>query len=105
MKMIGYTGHSKRTITLSDTFPNSTVSNVSCTNFEILSAAASYMHPLEFVLTDSVPKSAAPLLLGSHPVTLWLWHFLANLYTVNSHSGYHLPFLPSNENHDYHHYR
>ena len=63
------------------------------------------MHPLEFVLTDSIPKSAAPLLLGSHPVTLWLWHFLANLYTINSHSGYHLPFLPSNENHDYHHYR
>ena len=68
-------------------------------------AAASYMHPLEFVLTDSIPKSVAPLLLGSHPVTLWLWHFLANLYTINSHSGYHLPFLPSNENHDYHHSR
>ena len=67
--------------------------------------AASYMHPMEFVLTDSIPKSAAPLLLGSHPVTLWLWHLLANLYTINSHSGYHLPFLPSNENHDFHHYR
>ena len=63
------------------------------------------MHPLEFVLTDSIPKNVAPLLLGSHPVTLWLWYFLANLYTINSHSGYHLPFLPSNENHDYHHYR
>ena len=63
------------------------------------------MHPLEFFLTDSIPKSVAPLLLGSHPVTLWLWHFLANLYTINSHSGYHLPFLPSNENHDYHHHR
>ena len=67
--------------------------------------AASYMHPLEFVLTDSIPSRIGPLILGSHPVTIWIWHVIINLYTINSHSGYHLPFLPSNENHDYHHYR
>ena len=63
------------------------------------------MHPLEFVLTDSIPSRIGPLILGSHPVTIWIWHVIINLYTINSHSGYHLPFLPSNENHDYHHYR
>ena len=26
-----------------------------------------------------------------------------NFYTLNNHSGYHLPFLPSSESHDYHH--
>ena len=67
--------------------------------------AASYMHPLEFVLTDSIPSRIGPLIFGSHPVTIWIWHIIINLYTINSHSGYHLPFLPSNENHDYHHYR
>ena len=67
--------------------------------------AASYMHPLEYFISDSIPNRVAPLLLASHPVTIWIWHFLANLYTINSHSGYHLPFLPSNENHDFHHKR
>ena len=87
--------------------------------------AASYMHPFEYFISDSIPNRVAPLLLASHPVTIWIWHFLANLYTINrylknyilktrfkfqlflihSHSGYHLPFLPSNENHDFHHKR
>ena len=67
--------------------------------------AASYMHPLEFFLTDSIPSRIGPFLCKSHPVTLILWHFYINLYTLNSHSGYHLPFLPSNENHDFHHKR
>ena len=70
-----------------------------------ISTAASYMHPLEFVITDSIPTRLGPLICGSHPVTIWIWHIMINLYTINSHSGYHLPFLPSNENHDYHHYR
>ena len=26
-----------------------------------------------------------------------------NSYTLNNHSGYHLPFLPSSESHDFHH--
>ena len=43
--------------------------------------------------------------LKTTPVTIWIWHIVANMFTINSHSGYHLPFLPSNENHDYHHKR
>ena len=68
-------------------------------------SAASYMHPLEFILTDSIPNRLGPLLCGSHPITICIWHIVINAYTINSHSGYHLPFLPSNENHDFHHKR
>jgi len=70
-----------------------------------VSLAASYMHPFEFVISDSIPNRIGPLICGSHPVTIWIWHIVANMFTINSHSGYHLPFLPSNENHDYHHKR
>ena len=63
------------------------------------------MHPLEFVVSDSIASGIGPLICGSHPVTIWLWHLAINLYTLNSHSGYHLPFMPSNEYHDFHHAR
>ena len=63
------------------------------------------MHPFEFILTDSIPNRLGPILCGSHPITINLWYIIINLYTLNSHSGYHLPFLPSNENHDFHHKR
>ena len=63
------------------------------------------MHPFEFVISDSIPNRIGPLICASHPVTIWIWHIVANMFTINSHSGYHLPFLPSNENHDYHHKR
>ena len=48
--------------------------------------AASYMHPFEYFISDSIPNRVAPLLLASHPVTIWIWHFLANLYTINRYS-------------------
>ena len=63
------------------------------------------MHPFEFVISESIPNRIGPLICASHPVTIWIWHIVANMFTINSHSGYHLPFLPSNENHDYHHKR
>ncbi len=34
---------------------------------------------------------------------MWLWISTAVFSTLISHSGYHLPFLPSSEAHDYHH--
>merc|ERR1712200_34331 len=44
-----------------------------------------------------------PLLFASHVSVAWLWFTLALLNTLNSHSGYHLPFLSSSEAHDFHH--
>lgn len=42
-------------------------------------------------------------MMGSHVATAWLWFSLAILSTLNAHSGYHLPFFPSPEAHDFHH--
>jgi methylsterol monooxygenase len=43
------------------------------------------------------------LICGSHIATMYLWTTLAILNTLNAHSGYHFPFFPSPESHDYHH--
>ncbi len=44
-----------------------------------------------------------PLILGSHLSLSWLWFTIATLSTLNSHSGFHFPFFPSPEAHDFHH--
>lgn len=62
-----------------------------------------YAHPLEHVLSNMMPAVMGPMLLGSHLSTTSLWYCLAFLSTNISHSGYHLPLLPSPEFHDYHH--
>lgn len=41
--------------------------------------------------------------MNSHLFTYWFWLTIAVFSTITAHSGYHLPFLPSNEFHDYHH--
>ena len=56
-----------------------------------------YCHPIEHVFSNLLPPAVGPLLLGSHVATAWLWFCLALISTLNSHSGYHLPFFPSPE--------
>ncbi|XP_076048659.1 fatty acid hydroxylase domain-containing protein 2-like [Oratosquilla oratoria] len=68
-----------------------------------MSVTAIYTHPVEHVLANLLPIFCGPLLMGSHIATMWLWISLATLNTLNSHSGYHLPFFPSPEAHDFHH--
>ncbi len=41
--------------------------------------------------------------MSSHISTSWLWYSMAILRTLNDHSGYHMPFFPSPEAHDFHH--
>lgn len=36
---------------------------------------------------------------------IYYWYAVATVVTILQHSGYHLPFLPSPEFHDYHHAR
>lgn len=71
--------------------------------------ASIYCHPLEHFLVNLIPVASGPLLLGdylgNHLVSVWLWVFLATFSTTVAHSGYHLPFLPSPEAHDFHHSR
>jgi len=62
-----------------------------------------YSHPLEHLLSNLIPVAFGPFLFGSHIATAWLWFTMGLLNTLNSHSGYHLPFFPSPEQHDFHH--
>jgi len=62
-----------------------------------------YAHPIEHVFSNMLPPVAGPLLMGSHFATALLFFVLALGSTTISHCGYHFPFLPSPEAHDFHH--
>ncbi|KAK5918262.1 hypothetical protein CgunFtcFv8_003041 [Champsocephalus gunnari] len=64
-----------------------------------------YAHPLEHMISNMLPVALGPVLLGSHVTTTAMWYSLALISTTISHCGYHLPFLPSPEFHDFHHLR
>lgn len=64
---------------------------------------AVYCHPLEHFLCNMLPVAFGPYFMGAHLVTTTLWFTVASLNAVATHSGFHLPFLPSPEAHDYHH--
>ncbi|XP_074467093.1 fatty acid hydroxylase domain-containing protein 2 [Sebastes fasciatus] len=64
-----------------------------------------YAHPLEHMISNMLPVALGPVILGSHLATTCMWYCLALVSTTISHCGYHLPFLPSPEFHDFHHLR
>uniref|UniRef100_A0A1B0ESI0 Putative fatty acid hydroxylase domain-containing protein 2 isoform x2 n=1 Tax=Lutzomyia longipalpis TaxID=7200 RepID=A0A1B0ESI0_LUTLO len=68
-----------------------------------ISVTAVYCHPIEHIFSNLLPPFLGVLIMGSHVATAWLWFSLAILSTLNAHSGYHLPFFPSPEAHDFHH--
>ena len=68
-----------------------------------VAVTAIYCHPLEHICSNLLPPFLGVFVLGSHIATAWLWFGLAILSTLNAHSGYHLPFFPSPEAHDFHH--
>ena len=68
-----------------------------------IAVTAMYCHPVEHILSNLIPPFLGVFILGSHVVTAYLWFTLAVLNTLNAHSGYHLPFFPSPEAHDFHH--
>ncbi|XP_057665508.1 fatty acid hydroxylase domain-containing protein 2 isoform X2 [Diorhabda carinulata] len=68
-----------------------------------IAVTAIYCHPIEHIFSNLLPPFLGIFLMGSHVATSWLWFTLAILSTLNAHSGYHLPFFPSPEAHDFHH--
>ncbi|PIK40907.1 hypothetical protein BSL78_22239 [Apostichopus japonicus] len=68
-----------------------------------VAAMAVYAHPLEHVLANMLPAILGPIIMGSHYATLCMWVAFALTVSQIQHSGYHLPFLPSPEAHDFHH--
>ena len=59
----------------------------------------------EHFVSNLLPAGMGPVLCGSHMVATWTWYTLVITVTLNSHCGYHFPFLPSPEAHDFHHLR
>jgi len=68
-----------------------------------ISMISMYVHPVEHVVSSILPVFLGPFVMGSHFANLLLWSCIAISSTQISHSGYHLPFLPSPEAHDFHH--
>ena len=58
---------------------------------------------VEHFVSNLLPAGLGPVVCGSHVTTMWIWYTIITLITLNSHSGYHFPFLRSAEAHDYHH--
>jgi sterol desaturase/sphingolipid hydroxylase (fatty acid hydroxylase superfamily) len=65
--------------------------------------ASIYAHPLEMLVANLMPLAAGPIICGSHIGTAMLWYIIATFSTTVAHCGYHMPFLPSPEAHDFHH--
>ncbi|XP_038056605.1 fatty acid hydroxylase domain-containing protein 2-like [Patiria miniata] len=61
------------------------------------------VHWLEHAVANLAPMAAGPLIAGSHVATTWFWLTIGTFSSLLAHSGYHLPFLPSTEAHDFHH--
>jgi sterol desaturase/sphingolipid hydroxylase (fatty acid hydroxylase superfamily) len=72
--------------------------------------AAEYAHPAETFLLG-IGTLLGPLFYAKHMVTLWIWLFFRLLETVEDHSGYDVPWNPTNlipfwggaVHHDFHH--
>ena len=72
-----------------------------------VSITSSYCHPLEHLIVNLLPIATGPLLLGNlygnHLALEWLWVTIAVGNTTIAHCGFHFPFFPSSEAHDFHH--
>ena len=66
--------------------------------------ATFYCHPLEQVVVNQGGLLLGPALVGAHLSTAWLFWTVGIVSTMLAHSGYHFPFLPSPQSHDYHHH-
>lgn len=62
-----------------------------------------HAHPVEHVIANLMPPYLGVFIAGSGLKFAWFWFAFALIFTSNSHSGYHFPFLPSAEAHDFHH--
>lgn len=62
--------------------------------------AATYAHPIEFILGNVAPIASGPMLLNAHPYSAYFWFAMALLSTCKGHSGYN--FLNA-QTHDVHH--
>lgn len=70
-----------------------------------------FANPVEDALANIMPTIIGAFVMGSHPITLFLWVILRVWETVDSHSGYLFKFSPFHQfswqggadRHDFHH--
>ncbi|XP_031208192.1 fatty acid hydroxylase domain-containing protein 2 [Mastomys coucha] len=62
-----------------------------------------YADPIEHVVSNMLPVMVGLLAMGSHLSSITVWLSTVLTMSLLTHCGYHLPFLPSPEFHDYHH--
>ncbi|KAK2494062.1 hypothetical protein MC885_020607 [Smutsia gigantea] len=63
-----------------------------------------HVHPIECSISNMLPVMVGPIAMGSRFSSITVWISSALIISTDSHCGYHLPFLPSPEFHDYHHF-
>ncbi|XP_064405935.1 fatty acid hydroxylase domain-containing protein 2-like isoform X2 [Halichondria panicea] len=68
-----------------------------------VSVGSIYCHPIEYVFSNLLPVVIGPCVTGSHVTVAWFFYTVVIFFTTLNHCGYHFPFLPSNEFHDFHH--
>lgn len=73
--------------------------------------ASEFAHPVEDLLANIIPTLGGSLVMGSHPVTIWVWLALRIWETIDAHSGYlfgwspfhYFDFQGGADRHDFHH--
>lgn len=65
--------------------------------------ATYHCHPLEHILSNFLPPHLGMILMGSHFVTFLIVMVGVLVGSLTLHSGFHFPYFPSSQAHDYHH--
>ena len=68
-----------------------------------IGCTAIYADPVEHITSNLLPVMMGPYIMSSHLLVYWFWLFIAVHVTIQVHSGFHFPFTPSSEFHDFHH--
>jgi sterol desaturase/sphingolipid hydroxylase (fatty acid hydroxylase superfamily) len=70
-----------------------------------IGAASEYAHPIEVLLSNTLPILMGPVVARCHITVWWMWILLAVTSTVSGHSGYNFPWNPVGDSrvHDFHH--
>ena len=70
-----------------------------------ISLTALYAHPIEHIISNSLPVALPIIILNTPIATSWIIITTTLIGTLGDHSGYHVPFLHSSRSHDWHHSR
>ncbi|XP_052897231.1 fatty acid hydroxylase domain-containing protein 2-like [Anopheles moucheti] len=62
-----------------------------------------YCLSIGHIISNMIPPKIGIQLMKAHIFTTAIWFPLVILNTIRDHCGYHLPFFPSSEYHDYQH--